>query len=51
MIDAGRKEKGKVARETGRKENVDPKERDGPQEKGQTLVIRGTVLGTTHIGT
>ena len=32
---AGRKEKGKEARETGRQERVDPKERDGPRENGQ----------------
>ena len=37
LIDVGRKEKGKVARETGRKEKVDPKERAGPKE---TLVTR-----------
>ena len=30
---------------------VDPEERDGPRENGQTVVTRGTVLGTTHIGT
>ena len=34
---------------------MDPKESAGesagPKENGQTLVTRGTVLGTTHIGT
>ena len=51
LIDAGRKEKGKEARETGRKERDAPKERDGPKEQGQTLVTRGTVLGTIPLGT
>ena len=37
--------------DAGRKEKVDPKERDGPTENGQTLVTRGTVLGRNHIGT
>ena len=32
-------------------EKVDLKERNGPKENGQTLVTRGTVLGTIHIGT
>ena len=45
------KEEGKEARETGRQEKVDTKERDGPRENGQTLVARGTVLGTIPIGT
>ena len=27
------------------------KERDGPKKHGQTLVTRGTVLGTSHSGT
>ena len=43
--DVGRKEKGKVARETG-----DPKERAGPKENGQTLVTRGTIPGIVPIG-
>ena len=30
---------------------MDLKERDGPKENGQTLVTRGTVLGTSHTGT
>ena len=30
---------------------MDLKERDGPMENGQTLVSRGTVLGTRHTGT
>ena len=51
MIDAGRKEKGTEARETERQEKVDTKERDGPRENGQTLLTRGTVLGTIPIGT
>ena len=38
-------------RETRRKKKVDLKERDGPKENGQTLVTRGTVLGTSHTGT
>ena len=50
-MDAGRKEKQKDAKETGRKDKVDPKERDGPRENGQTVVTRGTVFGTVHIGT
>ena len=37
--------------ETGRKEKVDPTERDGPKENGQILVTRGTVLGAIHTGT
>ena len=28
-----------------------PKERDGPKEKGQPPVTRGTLLGTIPIGT
>ena len=40
-----------MARETGRKQTVDPKGRAGPKENGQILVTRGTVLGTIHIGT
>ena len=36
----------KEARRTGRQEKEDRKERDGPREHGQTLVTRGTVLGT-----
>ena len=51
MIDAGRKEKVKVERETGRQEKVDPKERDGPKKSGRTLVTRGTMLGTIPNGT
>ena len=51
LTDAGRKEKGKEARETGRKEKVDPKERDGPKESGQTLVTRGTIFAAIPIGT
>ena len=51
LIDAGRKAKAKEARETGRQEKVDPKERNGPRERGQTLVARGTILGTVPIGT
>ena len=51
LIGAGRKENGKEARETGRKEKVDPKERDGPKENGQTLVTRGTILGIIPFGT
>ena len=46
-----RKEKVKEARETGRQEQVDPKERNGPRENGQTLVTRGTILGTIPVGT
>ena len=45
------KGKEKEARETGRKEKVDPKAKDGPKDNGQLLVTRGTVLGTIHIGT
>ena len=45
------RKKVKVARETGRQEKVDPKELDGPKENGQTLVTRGTTLGTFPIGT
>ena len=41
----------KKARETGRQDKVVPKERDGPSENGQTLVTRGTLLGTIHSGT
>ena len=51
LTDAGRKEKGKEAREPGRKEKVDPKERDGPKDNGQTLVTRGTILGIIPSGT
>ena len=51
QIDAGRKEKEKEARETGRTEKVDPNEKDGPKENSQTLVTRGTTFGTIHIGT
>ena len=29
---------------------MDPKERVGPRRNGQTLVTRGTILGTTPIG-
>ena len=29
---------------------MDPKERDGPKENGQTLVTRETILGITPIG-
>ena len=50
-IDAGRKGMEVEARETGRKDTVDPKEKDGPKEDGQILATRGTVLGTNHIGT
>ena len=41
---AERKRKRKQGR-PGREEKV------GPKENGQTLVIRGTVLGTIHTGT
>ena len=34
-----------------RQEKGGPKERDAPREDGQTLVTRGTILGTIHIGT
>ena len=51
LIDAWRKAKVKEARENGRQEKVDPKEWEGPREKGQTLVTRGTLLGTIPIGT
>ena len=51
LIDAGREEKAKEARGTGRTEKVDPKERDGPREIGQILATRGTFLGTIPIGT
>ena len=44
-------QKGKEGRETGRKDKVDPKGKDGPKENGQTLGTRGTVLGTIHNGT
>ena len=37
--------------DAGRKEKVDLKGRDGAKENGQTLVTRGTVLGTIHIVT
>ena len=37
--------------EIGREEKVDPKERDGPKDSGQTLVTRGTLLGVSPIGT
>ena len=40
----------KEARETGRQEKADPKERDCPRENGQTLVTHGTILGTIPIG-
>ena len=33
------------------KENVDPKERDGPKESGQIQVTRGTILGIIPTGT
>ena len=46
----GRKEKGKVARESGRKEKVDSKERAGPKENGQTLGTRGTIPCIIPIG-
>ena len=39
-----------MATETGRKEKVDPKERAGPKENGQTLVTRGTIPGVIPIG-
>ena len=57
LTDAGRKEKVKEERETGRKEkgdakeNVDPKERDGPWESGQLQVTRRAILGILPIGT
>ena len=44
-------EKVKEKRETVRQEKGGPKERDGPRENGQTLVTRGTILGTIQIGT
>ena len=44
-------ERAKEARETGRQEKVDAKERDGPREIGQILVTRGTILGTIPLGT
>ena len=50
-MDAGRKEREKEVRGIWRKEKVDPKERDDPQENGQTQVTCGTALGTIHIGT
>ena len=51
MIDAGREEHEKEARETGRQEKVDPKQRDGPREIRPILVTRGTVLCTIPNGT
>ena len=51
LIDAGRKEKVKEARRAGRQEKVEPKVRDGPREHGQSLVTRGTKLGTIPNGT
>ena len=50
LIDVGRTEEGKEARETGEKEKMDPKEKDGPKENRQTLVTRGTILGVIPIG-
>ena len=38
------KGKGKGGKEDWEEGKVDPKERDGPKENGQTLVTRGTVL-------
>ena len=40
----GRKERAKEARENGRQEEVDQKERDGQKGNGQTLVTPGTNL-------
>ena len=44
LVDAGRKEKEKEARETGRQEKEDPR------EIGRILVTRGTILGTIPTG-
>ena len=41
----------KEARETGRQEKVDPKERDGSRKVGQILVTCGRILGTIPIST
>ena len=39
QIDAGREGKEKEAMETGTKEKVEPKGKDGPKENGPTFVV------------
>ena len=50
LVDAGRKERAKEARENVRQERVDQKERDGQKGNGQTLVTLGTISGIVPIG-
>ena len=45
LTDAGRKERVKEQKKTGRKEKEDPKEREDQKENGQIQVTRGTILG------
>ena len=51
LTDAGRKERVKEEKETGRKEKEDRKEREDQKENGQIQVTRGTILGIIPMGT
>ena len=51
LTGAGRKERVKEQKETGRKEKEDPKQREDQKEHGLIQVTRGIILGIKQIGT